>query len=167
MQQVRKPEATDVMKLINLAPLLVMLVGACSRSHSPTIQPGVATVGSSAAPQALPTVPPTSATVSVAGFVGKELAVCIDYEDTPERIAQFKETDAGTVLAQTCESLGQAALTTCTKKGRAMHYYNADHSDRYMADCVKSGGVWSRDSSPEAELSRNKQELEKLQGKKP
>ncbi len=159
---------------------LFLSVVSCAKDPKQTAAP-------SGVPAPLP--PPTAAPSSVpvasiarlseASFVGKSLAVCMDWEGTQPAIdalkAKHTSDDASAPLAQSCDSLGQPALSTCKRTlgtgDRALtlseRYYDAAHSDRYMADCVKSGGVWSRNNSAEADETRNNQELDKLQGKKP
>jgi hypothetical protein len=91
------------------------------------------------------------------------LATCIDMEVTQEKLDQFSKNTAGTKLKQTCSSLGRAALTACDRGDSVWHYYDLDHSDKYMAECVKSGGQWTTNKSAEAELERAQQSLKKMQ----
>jgi hypothetical protein len=145
--------------------LLVALSGCARAPKQETDSKPTAAAAVSAPVAVAAAAAPARASVSVAGFDGKALLLCTDFEGPAEKIEKIRAgTDAGTVLGQSCESLGQPALTTCKTGGMAIHYYRDSHSDKYMADCVKSSGVWSRNVSPEAELARSKQELEKLQG---
>jgi hypothetical protein len=151
--------------------VIVLALVGCAKDPGKSVAPAPA--ASAAALQGGPsaTAPPATATVSVGIFYGKELLACTDWGGPPEKIEAFRAKlageDGGTVLSQSCDSLGQAALATCKHPSSAEHYYKGDHSDRYMADCVKSGGVWSRNSSDEAEIARTQQELDKLKGKMP
>jgi hypothetical protein len=124
------------------------------------------------APKTAPVAsPPPASSVSAEGkvrasfavFVDSTLATCIDMEVTQEKLDQFSKNTAGTKLKQTCSSLGRAALTACDRGDSVWHYYDLDHSDKYMAECVKSGGQWTTNKSAEAELERAQQSLKKMQ----
>lgn len=168
------------MRRILLMWLPLSVVVSCAKEPKQTgVASGVAAPlpATTAAPSSLPVA--STARLSEASFVGKSLAACMDWEGTQAAIdalkAKHASDDASAPLAQSCDSLGQPALTTCKRTlgtgDDALtlyeRYYDGAHSDKYMADCVKSGGVWSRNNSAEADETRNNQELDKLQGKKP
>ena len=108
--------------------------------------------------------------VSFALFKGEELLVCYDLiAPSPEAVRRFSEPDEEepkdatfTQLKQDCSSLGRTALTTCATKTSVTRYYLDKYSDKYMKDCIKSGGEWSTNQDPEAELERAKQRLNSL-----
>lgn len=135
-----------------LSPALLLVI-ACKVSPSPPT--GAATASPRVVPpapsQAL--APPPQGTLSTAVFVDSKLGACIDYTGPQDALA-ILAGGAGTVLRQSCDSLGQTALTTCkqTMKGvtQLVHYYDLKHSDKYTAKCVQDGGEWTKNSSAEA-----------------
>ena len=94
-----------------------------------------------------------------------KLGVCIDFEGPPEMAAKAVALEGA--IKQSCDSLGQTALATCTtttpESSTVVRYYRALDAERYLRDCVKKGGIWDANKSPEAELARAQQELEKVQ----
>jgi hypothetical protein len=159
------------------APALLSVVLAC-KSPPATQTTAEAPVASlSAVPVvAQPPAEEKRDSASFAMFNGSKLVTCYEFTmsaaNLAKAIAEFgAKSDAGptapTKLSQTCASLGQAALATCTHSGPggsiAANYYDATHPDKYMASCVKGGGQWQSNHSPEAEMSRSQQELEALQ----
>jgi hypothetical protein len=98
-------------------------------------------------------------------FVESKLAMCTSYDGPSESLAKLAKEDGATNLKQSCDSLGQPALTTCARRfpngtSATMRYYLVTHSDKYMAECVENGGQWGKNKSPEAEIARAQQELD-------
>jgi len=152
---------------------LLVVIGtcACNRREEPQ--------GTLAPPSAEPAPPASSASasgatkamaqISFAAFVDDRILLqCTDWVGPEVAITRIAEKMQDvTKLKQSCDSLGQPAMASCLEdKGKlklTTHYYQDSHSDRYMADCVKKGGTWSRNASPEADLQRAQQKLEKLE----
>jgi len=99
------------------------------------------------------------ATLSYALFDGATVVTCTDKTGPAEKIATFKISDAATKLNQTCESMGRVALTLCDYGHSTIRYYLVSESDKYMASCIKDGGKWTTNKSPEAQMARAEQEL--------
>lgn len=170
----------------------VLAIAACDRGErSDPVNSAPSAAASAPAPppqtaEAAPQ-PVESPSSHVALFADKTLLTCVE-KTFPPKLVEAAAKDGAlpdlkkfladsadtlakgnpdvTVLKQPCSSLGQQALTTCTEETdkliTATHYYQASHSDKYMAECVKKGGTWSRNSTPEADLQRAQQQLEKL-----
>lgn len=157
----------------------------------PTSSPSTQLAASTPVPNvasAVPSEPLEPVVYRTALFADKKLLMCMEKTFKPAAVAAAakkgmlddvkrleeesatklaKENPDVTILKQPCDSLGLQALATCTAEAEhlttASHYYQDSHSDKYMADCVKKGGTWSRNASPEAELQRAQQKLEKLE----
>jgi hypothetical protein len=144
---------------------ILTLLSACSKQASkeePPVNVPPAAPSAAPTPAAAPNAP-SQATLSVALFKDADLLVCTDITGSKEELDRFVIPDGGTKLSQPCASLGRPALTTCTKPNAIDHYYHVSYSDKYMAACVKNGGQWATSRTPEAELARAQQELEKAQ----
>lgn len=145
--------------------LVVVCLAACQKA--PTSDAQQSTAGSpppatlSAPPQPIAAPAPQMSTLSYALFDGAALIVCTDATGPADKIAKFKPPESFVVLKQTCDALGRVELTSCTNAPNFVtKYYEIKHSDQ-MADCVKSGGQWTTNKSPEAQMARAEQELAK------
>lgn len=148
---------------------LVVLGGvallACKQAPAPADQQApprlpAASVAAALEPAARATPPPPKlATLSYALFDGSTVVTCTDLTAPEEKLAAFKPPDSHTKLSQTCDSLGRAALTVCDRGQSIIRYYTVKYSDSYMGDCVKAGGKWTTNKSPDAQMARAEQGL--------
>jgi len=157
--------------------LFICGAGACKTPGTTDAQLPATSAAPAVASVAMPAKPQAEArgAGSFAYFDGPVIVVCTDWDAPLAKLQELNEraaVDGGdepreTKLNQTCDSLGRPALTTCTMAADSatarMHYYDRRHSDKYIADCVKNGGKWETNRSPEAQAERAQQELEALQ----
>lgn len=134
---------------------------ACKQAPSPTERQASPSAPTLPATAAAPTTPPPAQqiTLSYALFKDGEVLTCTDATATEAKLAAFPMPEGLTKLKQSCDSLGRTALTTCVQGSIVTKYYAVKYSDKYMAGCVKSGGLWTTNKSPEAQMARAEQEL--------
>lgn len=142
--------------------LIVVSLTACQKAPtSDTLQAAAgapSAVPATSAPTPGPSAQPT-ATLSYALFDGDRVVTCTDKTGPADKVAAFELSGASTKLNQSCLSLGRVPLCTCDHGHTQMHYYLVNESDKYMAACVKAGGQWITNKSPEAEIARAEQGL--------
>jgi len=136
---------------------------ACKQAPAPAEQQAApnlqAAPVAAAVEAATPPPAPKLATVSYAFFDGASVVTCTDKTGPAEKVAAFKVDEPATKLSQSCDSLGRVALTVCDYGHSTIKYYLSKESDKHMADCVKTGGKWTTNKSPEAQMARAEQDL--------
>jgi hypothetical protein len=108
----------------------------------------------------------------LAAFKGDVLQECTEFTVSPtanatkiEELIQQMQKAGLTRIGQRCESLGRVALGSCERLNVVEHTYADSKLKTAMAECLKAGGKWAANTSPEAELEKAQQELQRLQGR--
>jgi hypothetical protein len=124
-------------------------------------------------PSAAPTLPVEPQRQVLAHFSGEHLQECVEVTTTPgkealiEKIVGVYKTLGFTQIGQGCASLGHTSLGACTSKGlQVRSVYDGALLNGSMADCLKQGDAWSANTSPEADLEKAQQNLQRLQKKR-
>lgn len=160
----------DMLKSLTIGASIALASVACKETSSTSPQesgqapagpvvPAARPAPSVVVPAAVPAPPLKS--VSWARFHGEELLTCTDKTGPADKLDAFVAAEKLTLLKQSCDSLGRPALTACAMpSGNAvLKYYSVRESDKHMARCIKDGGTWSTNKSPEAQMARAEQEL--------
>lgn len=150
--------------------VLLAAVAACKGTSAPAPSPtaGVVQPPPPAANAATaPVVEPQRQVL--AHFEGSNLQECVEITTPPGKeavIAKMIPLYKGmgfTQIGQRCGSLGRTELGSCQNGGiTTQSTYAGSLLDAAMADCVKQGGSWTPNNSPEANLEKAQQDLAKL-----
>jgi hypothetical protein len=152
--------------------VLLMALLACKGTSSDAPTPA-ATAGVVQPPKPSADPPAEPKRQVLARFDGTNLQECVEITTTAgkesliEKIVSTYVKLGFTRIGQGCDSLGHVALGSCTTSGlQVRSIYDGALMKEAMAACLKEGDSWSANTSPEANLAKAQQDLERLQKKR-